>query len=136
MPVYGPLIIGTEQFAEETVNEQVYGNNVYGSLVVGNPKLEKPAAAPAPATPETDDPMALLQAGAIDRMHALLGESYSISEAEAGLLAHPDIWFDLALTELARVATAGARKGLVKSLLASEAREGDEAVRSQLSALI
>lgn len=144
MPVYGPMVIGDEAFAHEAHIEQVMGNNVYGPLVVGELQPRKvaadaPAAPAAPATPELslEQEMAQMQqAGAAERMAALLGESYTVSEAEQGLVAHPEIWFDLALAEMARATTAGARKGLVKSLLAAEPREGDEAIRTQLSALL
>ena len=139
MPVYGPLIIGNEQFAEETVTEQLYGNNVYGSLVLGEITPEKiaagKAAAPAAASePETDDPLALMVAGAAERMVALLGDAYTVSEAEQGLLAHPDIWPDLALAEYGRSKTAGARKGLVKTLLAVES--GSDEIKALIASLV
>lgn len=132
MPVYGHLIIGEAQFAEEVRIEQVMGNNVYGSMVVGELQAE-PAAAPA-AEDDGDGAFAAACAAASERMTALLGDGYTVTEAEQGLLAHPDIWQDLVLAEIARSKTAGARKGLVKSLLGVEGTEPE--LRAQLAELI
>lgn len=137
MPVYGPLIVGTEQFAEETHIEAVMGNNVYGPLIVGEIKTEKQSAAPATVVApesEVDDPLELMVAGATERMTALLGDAYTVSEAEQGLLAHADIWSDLALAEYGRSKTAGARKGLVKTLLAVE--NGSDDIKALLAPLV
>lgn len=138
MPVYGPLIIGDEQFAEEAHTEQVLGSNVYGPLVVGDVSAaavvaEKIMAPPAPELTLEQEILQAQVAGATERMAALLGDAYTVSEAEQGLLAHPDIWADLALAEYGRAATAGARKGLVKSLLAHES--GSDELKALLGAL-
>lgn len=124
MPVYGKLILGEDAYAEEARIEAVTGNSVYGALIdLG----DRP---PAPAPPPTPQAADLTYADAVARMNALLGESYSVADAEQGLLAHPDIWTDLALAELARAATAGVRKGVAKALLATG--DGDAATRAML----
>ena len=128
MPVYGSRIIGADAFAAEVVKEQttggVYGNRIpMGAAVPTDPDapvLFVPAASELPP-----DDLTLIVVSQRDaeqfaaaslRMEVLMGESYSLSDAEAALATAPEFWTDLAMAELHRAESAGVRKGMVKLL--------------------
>jgi hypothetical protein len=143
MPVYGKMVMGEDAYTQAVEVEVASGGSVYGSMIPQGAALVDAMLAAATqaetnatmAPPTVDDLVTDEDiAAAVLRMEGILGASYSVSDAENGLRLSPTIWGDLALAEIGRSETAGARKGIIKALLAM-VPEGHEAMAELLGTL-
>ena len=147
MPVYGKKILGEAEFVEQARHEQATAS-VYGKRVA--------MRTPGPLAVETTEPVPFIPAASAEpvaslepvvetvtpdaaqaallRMEGVLGEGYAVGDAVQALATAPEFWTDLALAELARAETMGARKGIHKLLAETEVAGTDRTLLDAIAA--